>query len=71
MFEQFFSAELANRLGASVEIATDNNLIEGILVSVSANLVLVIGSDDYGPGNRVFISVNSINFVRFPGEAAA
>ncbi|AXF54574.1 hypothetical protein [Salicibibacter kimchii] len=71
MFENLFRDELANRLGATVEIATDNNLIEGILVNVSGDLVLTVDvNDGYGTGNQVYLSVESINYVRFPATAA-
>ncbi|QQK75706.1 hypothetical protein HUG15_09105 [Salicibibacter cibarius] len=71
MFENLFRDELANRLGTTVEIATDNNLIEGILVNVTGNLVLTVDvNDGYGTGNRVYLSVESINYVRFPATAA-
>ncbi|XOQ14638.1 MAG: DUF2642 domain-containing protein [Shouchella clausii] len=66
MFENLFTDELATRLGQTVEIATDNNLLEGILLSVTANIVVIITSNGYGPSIQVSISVSAINFVRFP-----
>ncbi|QDI92869.1 hypothetical protein EPH95_18240 [Salicibibacter halophilus] len=70
MFENLFRDELANRLGTIVEIATDNNLIEGILVNVTGDLVLTVDvNDGYGTGNQVFLSVDAINYVRFPAAA--
>ncbi|UOQ94519.1 hypothetical protein MUO14_06080 [Halobacillus shinanisalinarum] len=66
MFEETFAAELATRIGSRVEVATDNNLIEGILSTVTVDLVLVIEVDvGYGSNNKQFISVDAINFVRF------
>ncbi|MCZ1181317.1 hypothetical protein HHU09_01665 [Bacillus clausii] len=61
-----FTNELATRIGQTVEIATDNNLIEGILLSATANIVVVITSTGYGPNIQVSVVVAAINFVRFP-----
>lgn len=70
MFEETFAAELATRIGSRVEVATDNNLIEGILSTVTAELVLVIDVfSGYGQNNKLFVSVDAINFVRFPVAA--
>ncbi len=65
MFEATFTAELATHVGARVEVATDNNLIEGLLSTVTEDLVLVIEVDSgYGDNNKLYISVDAINFVR-------
>ncbi|GEN85854.1 hypothetical protein MKY30_15670 [Oceanobacillus sp. FSL W8-0428] len=70
MFAAKFTAELANRIGSRVEVATDNNLIEGILSTVTADLALVIDvSSGYGGNVKIYISVDAINFVRFPVAA--
>ncbi|WP_233880817.1 hypothetical protein [Virgibacillus halodenitrificans] len=70
MFEETFAAELATRIGSRVEVATDNNLIEGILSTVTAELVLVIDvSSGYGQNTKLYISIDAINFVRFPVAA--
>ncbi|HLR66606.1 hypothetical protein [Virgibacillus alimentarius] len=70
MFENTFADELAKRLGSSVEVATDNNLIEGILSTVTPNLVLVIEvTSGYGDNVKMYVSVDAINFVRFPVAA--
>ncbi|MFD1848470.1 hypothetical protein [Oceanobacillus bengalensis] len=70
MFEETFAAELANRTGSRVEVATDNNLLEGILSTVTPDLVLVLDtSGGYGGNTRIYLSVGSINFVRFPQTA--
>nr|WP_302473716.1 hypothetical protein [Shouchella clausii] len=66
VFENLFTDELATRIGQTVEIATDNNLIEGILLSATANIVVVITSTGYGPSIQVSVVVGAINFVRFP-----
>ncbi|ASN04435.1 DUF2642 domain-containing protein [Virgibacillus necropolis] len=68
MFEETFAAELANRIGSRVEVATDNNLIEGILSNVTEDSVRVDVNGGYGGygQNRLFISIDAINFVRFP-----
>ncbi|MDM8099688.1 MULTISPECIES: hypothetical protein [Oceanobacillus] len=66
MFQATFAAELANRIGSRVEVATDNNLIEGILSTVTADLALVIDvTSGYGDNVKIYISVDAINFVRF------
>ncbi|GAA0424466.1 hypothetical protein GT022_11300 [Agaribacter marinus] len=65
MFLYTFSAELNTRVGSNVEVATDSNLIEGILSNVTSQLVLVIDvSNGYGT-EKIYISLNAINFVRF------
>lgn len=71
MFEANFVAELSTRTGSRVEVATDNNLIEGILSSVTADLVLVIDvTSGYGSNVKIYLSLDAINFVRFPVAAA-
>ncbi|WP_339184536.1 hypothetical protein [Oceanobacillus sp. FSL W7-1293] len=70
MFQATFAAELANRIGSRVEVATDNNLIEGILSTVTADLALVIDvTSGYGDNVKIYISVDAINFARFPVAA--
>lgn len=71
MFEDTFTAELARRLGSRIEVATNNNLIEGILSTVTPSLVLVIEvSSGYGDNVKMYVSADVINFVRFPTAAA-
>ncbi|MEW9677364.1 hypothetical protein ABRT01_14450 [Lentibacillus sp. L22] len=69
MFQDTFAAELANRAGSRVEVATDNNLIDGILSTVTAELVLVIEVSTGYQNTKVYISLSSINFIRFPVAA--
>lgn len=72
MFRETFARELARRTGSMVEVATDNNLIEGVLSTVTAELVLVIelnGGYGYGQSTKLYISIDAINFVRFPVAA--
>ncbi|MFD1065874.1 hypothetical protein [Oceanobacillus locisalsi] len=70
MFEATFAAELGNRIGTRVEVATDNNLIEGILSTVTDELALVIDvTSGYGDNVKIYISVDAINFARFPVAA--
>ena len=67
MFENTFAAELASRVGSRVEIATDNNLVEGILSTVTPGSILLINADGgYGQTNRRFFGIDAVNFVRFP-----
>ncbi len=70
MFEATFAAELAKRIGSNVEVATDNNLIDGILSTVTSNLVLVIEvNNGYGSNLKQYVSVDAINYIRFPVAA--
>jgi len=70
MFDKTFAAELATRIGSMVEVATDNNLIDGVLSSVTEELVLVIDvTSGYGQNTKLFISLDAINFIRFPVAA--
>ncbi|SFQ31792.1 hypothetical protein [Salibacterium halotolerans] len=70
MFENTFAAELATRLGSRIEVATSENLVEGLLISVNSNLITIDTTNGYGSGNRLYISIDSINYVRFPATAA-
>lgn len=66
MFNLTFSAQLATRIGSTVEVATDSNLIEGILSTVTPGLVLVIEvTSGYGDNTKQYISLDAINYVRF------
>lgn len=70
MFEETFDAELAGRVGSRVEVATDNNLVEGILSTVTPTSLLIINTDGgYGQNTRQFIALDAINFVQFPTAA--
>ncbi|MBT2217927.1 hypothetical protein KK120_19165 [Virgibacillus dakarensis] len=69
MFEDMFAAELATRVGSNVEVATDNNLVEGILSTVTDELVLVIDVTSGYDSTRLYISLDAINFIRFPVAA--
>ncbi|RYG74245.1 hypothetical protein EU245_03270 [Lentibacillus lipolyticus] len=72
MFQETFAAELATHVGSRVEVATDNNLVDGILSTVTPNLVLVIEVNSgygYGENTTLYLSVDAINFVRFPVAA--
>lgn len=67
MFEETFSEELAGHVGSRVEVATDNNLLEGILSTVTPTSVLIINAGGgYGQNTRQFIALDAIDFVRFP-----
>jgi len=70
VFENTFAAELATRIGSSVEVFTDNGMTEGILSNVTQNLVLVIEITTGYANERVYVSVDAINFARFPATAA-
>ncbi|GAB4075119.1 hypothetical protein GCM10028778_26220 [Barrientosiimonas marina] len=70
MFQATLAAELATRVGSRVEIATGNNLIEGVLSGVTDDLVLVVKIDTGYDNTTVYLSLDAINFVRFPVAAA-
>ena len=70
MFENTFAAELATRIGSTVEVFTDNGMTEGILSNVTQNLVLVIEVTSGYDNERVYVSLDAINFARFPTAAA-
>lgn len=70
MFCEFFTDELARRIGSRVEVATDNNLIEGVLSTVTDEVVLVIDiTSGYGQNNKLYVAADAINFVTFPQVA--
>ncbi|MEH7022074.1 hypothetical protein V7113_30685 [Priestia megaterium] len=69
MFASTLSAELAKRIGSQVEIALDDSLFEGILLSVSGNLIVIIQNSGYGASVNLTISIPSINFIRLPQAA--
>lgn len=66
---EFLALELAERIGDRVEIATDDRLIEGVLSSISGDLIVVVQTSGYGAGVVINISVQAVNFIRFPQAA--
>ena len=42
MFESFLEAELTKRIGTPVEIAMSDGLVEGIITSVTGNLLTIL-----------------------------
>lgn len=71
MFQDTFTEELAKRIGSNVEVATDTNLVEGLLSTVTPDLVLVIEvNGGYGDNVKMYVSVDAINYARFPATAA-
>ncbi|MEW4281686.1 hypothetical protein [Priestia megaterium] len=69
MFASTLSAELAKRIGSQVEVALDDSLFEGILLSVSGELITIIQSSGYGTSANLTIALPSINFIRLPQAA--
>lgn len=69
MFASTLSAELAKRIGSQVEIALDDSLFEGILLSVSGELITIIQNSGYGASVNLTIAIPSINFIRLPQAA--
>ncbi|MGE7717796.1 hypothetical protein [Priestia megaterium] len=65
MFSKTLIRELVRHIGSQVEIALDDRLIEGILLSASLSLVVVSDSSGYNPGVEVNIQTEFINSVRF------
>jgi hypothetical protein len=70
-FRRFFCAELARDVGNTVEVATDNNLITGVLVAVEDDVIRVVETTvGYTPTQHVLIiPFASINYVRILGVA--
>lgn len=70
MFSATLSAELADRVGSRVQVATDTNFFEGVLGSVSGGLIVIIQTSGYGVGVSVNIAIDAINFIRIIQQAA-
>ncbi|WP_100012242.1 hypothetical protein [Lentibacillus sediminis] len=71
MFEETFVAELLTRVGSRIEVATDEQFIEGVLSNVTEDfLVINVVNGYYGLNDRIYVAVDFINFVRFPVSAA-
>ncbi|MDF1507108.1 hypothetical protein PZE06_02810 [Robertmurraya sp. DFI.2.37] len=70
MFQAFFAAELARRVGTRVEIGLTDRLVEGVLSSVSGELALVVETTSYTPSVTTAIPLSAIVFVRIPATAA-
>jgi len=66
MFRTALIFELSRHIGSKVEIALDDRMIEGTLLSASGDLVVVSDTSGYNPGVEVNISIGFINSVRFP-----
>ena len=64
MFASLLVIELKKHLGEKVEIALDERFIEGTLFSISNDLVVVSDTFGYYPGDKLNITVQSINSVR-------
>jgi DNA-binding MurR/RpiR family transcriptional regulator len=69
VFENTFAAELATRIGTTVEVFTDNGMTDGILSNVTPDLVLVIEVTTGYENEKVYVSVDAINYARFPAAA--
>ncbi|TFJ91329.1 hypothetical protein [Lentibacillus salicampi] len=70
MFQETFAAELATRIGSFVEVVTDSDMIDGVLSNVTADLVLVVNVGSGYGSNTLYLSIDAINFVRFPSAVA-
>lgn len=70
-FRRYFRAELIRNIGYTVEVATDNNLITGVLIAVEDNVIKVVETTGgYTPTQHVLIiPIPSINYVRILGVA--
>ncbi|MFB4211618.1 DUF2642 domain-containing protein [Shouchella sp. JSM 1781072] len=69
MFKRFLYQELSKRLTARVEVTTDTNLIEGIIVRVTPSFLVIDVTDGYEAGSNQYIFIDAINYVRFPQAA--
>lgn len=65
MYKRLFYEELSRSLAERVEIATDMNLIEGIIVRVTPDFLVIDRTDEYSPGEPQYVMIHSINSVRF------
>ncbi|MCU7766672.1 hypothetical protein ACFVSZ_26335 [Priestia megaterium] len=68
MFESFLAAELTKRIGTPVEIAMSDGFVEGIITSITGNLLTILQTVGYGYGTTttpLTISIPAINFVTF------
>ncbi|OVE34523.1 hypothetical protein CCZ20_26210 [Priestia aryabhattai] len=68
MFENFLASELTKRIGTPIEVALSDGFVEGIITSVTGNLLTILQTVGYGYGNTttpLTISIPSINFVTF------
>lgn len=68
MFEAKFSDELAKQNGSKVEIATNTNLQEGIIIQLGP-IIIGLQITGYGIDFTLSISLGSINFVRIPSRS--
>lgn len=66
LFKSLFYQELSGRLAARVEVATDTNLIEGLIVRVTPELLVIEVTDGYESGANQYVFIDAINYVRFP-----
>ncbi|MDP9579607.1 UNVERIFIED_ORG: hypothetical protein J2X74_005480 [Bacillus sp. 1751] len=67
MFKSFLSAELANHVGTSVEITLSDGFVEGIITSVTGNLLTILQTIGYGYGSTTVtltIFIPAINSIR-------
>jgi len=69
MFESLLILELAEHVGSRVEITVDDDLIEGTLLAVSTDFVVVSSTSGYNPDVQVNIVIEFINSIQFIGAA--
>lgn len=58
--------ELATRANRRVEVASDDRLVEGTLVRVSGELLVVDQTPAYADDPTLFLSLPTVNYIRFP-----
>jgi hypothetical protein len=66
MFEDNFAEQLSTLIGRNIQLATDSELYEGILISIANDIVqlseTVVGYERQV--RNIFTTIDNINFVR-------
>lgn len=55
--------ELYLKLGTRIEVTTDNNFIEGMLITVTSEYIGLEVNDGYGSGDVIYVRLREINQV--------
>ncbi|MFB4159733.1 hypothetical protein ACE1TF_07610 [Geomicrobium sp. JSM 1781026] len=66
MFRFWLRKELRERVGNRIEVTTDNNMVDGLLVEVAKEYIVIEIDDSYSDGNLLYIVIREINNVWDP-----
>ncbi|GAK12140.1 DUF2642 domain-containing protein [Geomicrobium sp. JCM 19039] len=66
MFRLWLRKELRERVGNRIEVTTDNNMVDGLLVEVAKEYIVIEIDDSYSDGNLLYIVIREINNVWDP-----